>query len=181
MEDGATPEAIPVRNPSRLPNPEDRLMPKHSAGVMLHRKGRDGVEVLLVHPGGPYWAKRDAHAWSIPKGEYDAGEDARAAARREAREETGLDVEGALVALGSFEQPSGKLVTAFACEGDFDPARLVSNLCEIEWPPRSGRRLAIPEVDRAAWFSLDAAREKLVKGQAPIVDALERTLARDES
>ncbi len=148
-------------------------MVKRSAGVLLFRKSGRGVEVLLVHPGGPFWARRDAGAWSIPKGVYDASEDARAAARRELFEETGLRLSGdGFIPLGGFRQPSGKVITAFAKEGDFDPKTLVSNSCTVEWPPRSRHMIEVPEVDRAAWFSLDAAFSKIIKGQAPILRAL---------
>ncbi len=147
-------------------------MAKTSAGILLHRPG---PEVLLVHPGGPFWTKKDAGAWSIPKGLCDPDEDPELAARREFAEEVGSVPPGPLGRLGEFKQPGGKLVLAFALRGDFDPAALVSNTFPIEWPPRSGRMITIPEVDRAGWFDVDAAREKLLKGQRPILDAfLER-------
>lgn len=146
-------------------------MAKRSAGILLHRPG---PEVFLVHPGGPFWARKDAAAWSIPKGLCDADEDPGAAARREFAEEVGTLPLGPLTPLGAFKQPGGKLVIAFALAGDFDPANLVSNLVEIVWPPRSGRTLSIPEVDRAEWFGLGAAREKLLVGQRPILDAFSR-------
>jgi predicted NUDIX family NTP pyrophosphohydrolase len=142
-------------------------MRKTSAGILLHRPG---PEVFLVHPGGPFWAKKDLGAWSIPKGEYEPGEDPEAAARREFAEEVGAVPTGPLVPLGTFKQPGGKIVLAFALAGDFDPAALVSNTFELQWPPRSGRTITVPEVDRAAWFDLDAAREKLLVGQRPILD-----------
>jgi len=147
-------------------------MAKISAGVLLYRKTRAGVEVLLVHPGGPFWAKKDAGAWSIPKGLAGEGEDLIEAAKREFREETGMAVEGALLDLGKHKQPGGKTVVAFACEGDFDPASLSSDTFALEWPPRSGRTAEFPEVDKAAWFSVDEALEKINKGQRPIVAAL---------
>jgi predicted NUDIX family NTP pyrophosphohydrolase len=147
-------------------------MPKHSAGVLLYRIGAEGPEALLVHPGGPFWAKRDAGAWSIPKGEALPGETPVDAALREFAEETGFAVEGEPIPLGVFRQPSGKLVEAFALRGDADPASLSSNLCRIEWPPRTGRYIEIPEVDRAAWFSLPEAFTRIVKGQRPILEAL---------
>jgi predicted NUDIX family NTP pyrophosphohydrolase len=131
------------------------------------------MEVLLVHPGGPYWAKRDRGAWSIPKGEYSAGEQADAAARREFWEETGWDVAGTLEPLGEVRQKAGKSVTAFACESDFDLATLTSNSFEMEWPPKSGRQAAFPEVDRAGWFGLQEAREKIIEGQRPLLDRVE--------
>lgn len=148
-------------------------MLKHSAGILLFRRGAEGVEVLLAHPGGPFWKRRDLGAWSIPKGEYDRGtESASDAARRELLEETGIVAEGELLELGSFAQPSGKLVSAFALERDLDPAEMRSNLCRIEWPPRSGRFADIPEVDRVQWFGIDEGLTKIVKGQAAILRAL---------
>ena len=153
------------------------MPPKRSAGVVLFRRGGGGVlEVLLVHPGGPFWAKKDAGAWSIPKGEVDAGEDERACALRELAEETGIafaDVsEDALVPLGEVRMRSGKVVTAWALAGDLDADAVVSNTFELEWPPRSGRTQTFPEVDRAAWLALDAAREKLLPAQTPFLDRL---------
>jgi predicted NUDIX family NTP pyrophosphohydrolase len=132
--------------------------------------------VLLVHPGGPFWAKKDDAAWSIPKGEAGPDEDHAAAARREFAEEVGALPAGPLLSLGEFRQPNGKLVVAFALEGDFDPAQLRSNLIEIDWPPRSGRKLTIPEVDRAQWFDLEVAARKLHKGQLPILAAFARDI-----
>ncbi len=149
-----------------------------SAGILLHRQGEAGTEVLLVHPGGPIWARRDSGWWSIPKGELDPGEDARAAALREFAEETGTRIPaGPLEELGSVRQKSGKVVTAFAVAGDLDPATLASVTFEQEWPPRSGRMQTFPEIDRAEWFGLDAAREKLIPAQAAFVDRLEALLA----
>lgn len=151
-------------------------MPEISAGIVLHRLGPGGREVLLVHPGGPFWAKRDEAAWSIPKGLIDPGEAREAAARREFAEEVGAVPEGELVPLGEFRISSGKLLAAFALEGDFDPATLKSNVFEMEWPPRSGRRQSFVEVDRAGWFGLEAARSKLHIGQRVLVDALVRAI-----
>jgi predicted NUDIX family NTP pyrophosphohydrolase len=152
---------------------------KRSAGILLHRRGAAGAEVLLVHPGGPFWAKQDAGAWSIPKGEVDAGEDPRACALREFAEETGARLsEAELEELGTVRLKSGKLVLGFALEGELDPATLQSNTFDVEWPPRSGRIRAFPEVDRAEWFRLAAAREKLNPAQAAFVDRLEVLLAR---
>ena len=147
-------------------------MPAYSAGILLHRLRATRREVFLVHPGGPFWAKKDLGAWSIPKGLTEPGEDHEAAARREFSEEVGALPQGSLIALGEFRQKSGKIVIGYALEGDFDPTLLKSNNIEIEWPPRSGRRIAIPEVDRAGWFSLAEARQKLVVGQVPMIDAL---------
>jgi predicted NUDIX family NTP pyrophosphohydrolase len=152
-------------------------MAKRSAGVLLYRRAAGGPEVLLVHPGGPFWARKDSGAWSIPKGEIGEGEAAEAAARREFVEETGFSVAGELTALGEFKQPSGKRVLAFALEGDVDPSQLRSNACQIEWPLKSGRLIDIPEVDRAAWFGLAEALEKVVKGQRGILEGLARLLS----
>ena len=145
---------------------------RQSAGVLLYRRTGAGVEVLLVHPGGPFWAKKDAGAWSMPKGEFDAGEAPVDAARREFIEELGRDPGVDLVPLAVVAQSRAKAVHAFAAQGDVDPATIKSNTFEIEWPPRSGRLQAFPEVDRAMWFTLDEARVKIVAGQRPILDAL---------
>lgn len=149
-------------------------MPNPSAGIVLYRRAASGPEVFLIHPGGPFWAKKDL--WSIPKGEYSPDEEPLAAARREFEEETGLAVNGDFLSLGVIRQPSGKQVTAWALEGDFDPAALVSNTCRVEWPPRSGRQIEIPEVDRGAWFTLEAARRKIFRGQEALLDRLAAAL-----
>src|SRR3990172_1983337 len=146
-------------------------MAAKSAGLLLYRRAGGTLEVLLVHPGGPFWAKKDAGSWSIPKGEFDA-EDALTAARREFAEETGTAVDAAATALRPVKQPSGKVVHAFAVEGDFDPATLRSNTFEMEWPRGSGRKRQVPEVDRAAWFKVAEARRKILAGQQPILDDL---------
>jgi predicted NUDIX family NTP pyrophosphohydrolase len=148
-------------------------MAKHSAGILLFRV-RDGAhEVLLVHPGGPFWAKRDLGAWSIPKGECDPGEEPLAAARRELPEELGSDpVTGQLIDLGDVRQRAGKVVTAWAAEGEFDPTELRSSTFSMEWPPRSGALRDFPEVDRAEWFALDEARRRILPAQAPLLDRL---------
>ncbi len=151
-------------------------MAKRSAGVLLYRLGAGRPEVLLVHPGGPFWARKDEGAWSIPKGEIGEAEAEEKAAMREFFEETGFALAGELTALGDFKQPSGKRVLAYALEGDVDPAQLRSNLCQVEWPPKSGRLIDIPEVDRAAWFALPVAAGKIVKGQRGILEALARRL-----
>src|SRR5271155_1246641 len=147
-------------------------MAKISAGILLFRGRPPDLEVMLVHPGGPFWAKKDLSAWSIPKGLADEGEDLLAAAKREFLEETGMAVDGEFLDLGAHKQPSGKTIAAWACEGDFDPATLKSNTFLLEWPPRSGRMAEFPEVDRAAWYSIEEALEKINKGQKPIVTAL---------
>ena len=147
-------------------------MAARSAGILLHRTRDGALEVLLVHPGGPLWARRDLGAWSIPKGEYDPGEDPEAAARREFEEELGMAAPaGEAKDLGEVRQKSGKLVRAWSLEGDLDAATITSNTLELEWPPRSGRMIEIPEVDRAEWFPLPLAREKI---NAAHVELLER-------
>ena len=152
-------------------------MPKRSAGLLLYRMTIGRPEVLLVHPGGPYWAKKDDGAWSIPKGEYSEGEEPLAAARREFEEETGIRPEGEAFPLGTVRQPGGKLVTAFAMEGDLDPDTIRSNTFSMEWPPRSGRMQSFPEVDRAGWFGKEEAERKILKGQMAILQALWEKLA----
>jgi predicted NUDIX family NTP pyrophosphohydrolase len=147
-----------------------RPMPKHSAGLLIFRRSQEGVEVLLVHPGGPLWAKRDLGAWSIPKGEIEPGEDPLEAARREVEEETGFRASGPFRELGALRQRGGKRVSAWATPGDFDPAALRSGEFELEWPPRSGRRQRFPEVDRAAWFALADARRRILPSQLPLLD-----------
>ena len=139
-------------------------MAKRSAGILLHRRGQDGREVLLVHPGGPFWAKRDDGAWSIPKGEYGSDKDPELAARREFEEELGspLPDDAELLELGEVRQKNAKVVVAWAVEGDLDPTAARSNTFELEWPPRSGRRQEFPEIDRAEWFGLARARERLL-------------------
>src|SRR5258706_10956999 len=146
---------------------------KRSAGLLLYRKRPGALEVFLVHPGGPFWAKRDAGAWTIPKGEIGENEDPLTAARREMAEETGFSPDGKFFALPQVRQKAGKRVLAWAIEGDCDPAQLRSNLFPMEWPPRSGRMADFPEVDRGEWFSLGQAREKILEAQQPLLDALE--------
>jgi predicted NUDIX family NTP pyrophosphohydrolase len=151
---------------------------RSSAGILVYRIVDDRVEVLLVHPGGPLWARKDAGAWSIPKGEFDAvTEDAEATARREFGEETGQSPPNTLLSLGSARQSGGKVVHAFAGEGDCDVTNIRSNTFEMEWPPRSRRMQAFPEIDRAAWFTLDEARARMLASQRPLLDALVRTLS----
>jgi predicted NUDIX family NTP pyrophosphohydrolase len=155
-------------------------MTKRSAGLLVYRGHTHGrqsdLEVFLVHPGGPFWAKKDHGAWSIPKGEYEEDEPPLEAALREFHEETGFtvtgDFPGEFLDLGVIRQAGGKLVTAWACAGDFDPAYLVSNECEIEWPPHTGRRIQIPEVDRGAWFPIPEARIRIFASQHEFLDRL---------
>lgn len=151
---------------------------KRSAGLLLYRRNEREIEVFLVHPGGPFWAKKDRGAWSIPKGEYSEGEDPLAASRREFEEETGVAVEGNFVELGTIRQAGGKLVSAWAIEGDFDPENLVSNRFEMQWPPHSGHMIEVPEVDRGAWFLLPEARDRILPSQMPILDRLAEKLDR---
>ncbi|MCA1424995.1 MULTISPECIES: NUDIX domain-containing protein [unclassified Bradyrhizobium] len=150
-------------------------MPSKSAGIIAYRK-RGNIEVLLVHPGGPFWRNKDLGAWSIPKGEYT--DDAEIAARREFAEELGQELSMPLTPLGQVRQRGGKLVTAFAAELDLDVRSIRSNTFEMEWPPRSGKRQAFPEVDRAEWFTLDAAQEKINAGQRPLLDRLKLLIGR---
>jgi predicted NUDIX family NTP pyrophosphohydrolase len=146
-------------------------MPDKSAGLLLFRRRDAGVEIFLVHPGGPFWAKKDDGAWSIPKGLYEDDEDPLVAAQREFAEEVGTHVEGEFIALGEFRLPSGKRLSVWAVEGDIDATTVTSNSFEMEWPPHSGKRAQFPEVDRADWFRLEIARSKLTKGQVQVLDA----------
>ena len=147
-------------------------MPATSAGILLYRSRDGDLEVLLVHPGGPFWAKKDQAAWSIPKGEVSGTEEPLQAAKREFEEETGIRVEGNAIDLGSLRQSGSKTVSAFGMEGDCDPESLSSNTFEMEWPPHSGQKQRFPEVDRAAWFPIETAREKLHKGQVGFLERL---------
>jgi predicted NUDIX family NTP pyrophosphohydrolase len=160
-------------------NEENPVATKRSAGlVVFRRQGINRIEVLLVHPGGPFWARRDEHSWSIPKGEYEDGEDPKRTARREFEEELGAPPpSGFWIDLGEVQQPSRKLVRAWALEGDFDPGGLASNTFQLEWPRGSGNVREYPEVDKATWFNLATARTKLHEGQVPFVDALVAALA----
>jgi predicted NUDIX family NTP pyrophosphohydrolase len=149
-------------------------MAKTSAGLLLFREVAERLEVLLVHPGGPFWAKKDDGAWSIPKGEFEGDEDPLAAARREFEEETGFAaVVGDPIPLAPLRQPSGKIVHAWALRGDVDPSALKSNTFSMEWPPKSGRQQEFPEVDRAAWFSFEVAARKILRGQAGFLSELQ--------
>jgi predicted NUDIX family NTP pyrophosphohydrolase len=150
-------------------------MRKTSAGLLMFRRRKDRVEFLLVHPGGPFWRKKDLGAWSIPKGEYTEDEEPLEAAKREFEEETGIVPNGDFIALDEIKQPSGKVVTAWAFEGDCSPREIRSNAFSMEWPPKSGHMQEFPEVDRAGWFSPEAARKRIFKGQ---LGFLERCMAR---
>jgi predicted NUDIX family NTP pyrophosphohydrolase len=156
-----------------------RAMAKRSAGILAFRRKGRTLELLLVHPGGPFWSKKDEGAWSIPKGLVDGDEDARAAARREFEEETGFRAQEPFLELGSFKQPGGKSVSAWAMEADFDLAGFHSNTFTMEWPPKSGRVAAFPEADRAGWFSAIEAVRKVTRGQIAIIEALLAKLQRD--
>jgi predicted NUDIX family NTP pyrophosphohydrolase len=147
-------------------------MPKQAAGILLYRQSPRGLEVLLAHPGGPLWARKDLGAWTMPKGQFGPDESALDAAKREFEEEMGSPVRGEFVELGSIRQPSGKIVHAFTAESDFDIATVKSNLFSLEWPPRSGKHGQFPEVDRAEWFSIEEARKRILKGQEPFIDRL---------
>ena len=154
-------------------------MPRVSAGLLLYRLAPGGLEVLLVHPGGPFFARKDLGAWSLPKGEAEPGEDLLAVALRELAEETGFAAEGTALPLGEIRQAGGKLVHAFAMQGDADPSRLHSNEFELEWPKGSGRRRNFPEVDRAEWFDLDEARRRVNPAQVAFLERLAAALRGD--
>lgn len=151
---------------------------KTSAGLLLFRRSKEGPQFLLVHPGGPFWAKKDHGAWSIPKGEVAPHEDALAAARREFKEETGYDIDGAFIALSPVMQSKNKMILTWSIEGDLEAKEITSNMFEIEWPPRSGRMQAFPEVDRAAWFDLAEAERRIQPGQRPILRELALSVQR---
>ena len=147
-------------------------MAKRSAGILMFRRRRNTLEVFLVHPGGPFWKKKDAGAWSIPKGEYDEKEDALEAAKREFAEETGVKAQGELMPLGELKQASGKIITTWAMEGDCEPSAIRSNTFSMEWPPKSGRKMDFPEIDRAEWFAPEEARVRIVQGQQEFIERL---------
>jgi predicted NUDIX family NTP pyrophosphohydrolase len=149
-----------------------------SAGILMYRHGDAGIDVLLVHPGGPFWRNRDHGAWSIPKGQLEDGEEPETAARREFAEELGLEATGPLRSLGQVRQRGGKTVLAYALQGTLDAGSARSNQIAIEWPPRSGRTISIPEIDRAEWFALPLARQKILAGQLPFLDRLEQIVIR---
>jgi predicted NUDIX family NTP pyrophosphohydrolase len=147
-------------------------MPKQAAGILLYRRGAAGLEVLLAHPGGPLWSRKDLASWTLPKGQFTDGELPLDAAKREFEEEMGSPPTGEFQSLGTLKQPSGKVIHAWAAESDFDVTTVASNLFSMEWPPRSGKMGEFPEVDRAGWFSIAEARLKILKGQAPFLDRL---------
>ena len=149
---------------------------KKTAGILLYRIGDAGLEVFLVHPGGPFWVKKDDGAWSIPKGEAEEGEDFLNTARREFHEETGFSVDGNFIPLTPLKQSGGKLVYAWALEGDVDADSIKSNMFSMEWPPRTGKRAEFPEVDRGAWFALEVAKEKILQGQQKLLEELPRVI-----
>lgn len=153
-------------------------MPKKSAGLLMYRRRHGVLEVFLVHPGGPFWQKKDVGSWSIPKGEYTAEEDPLEVAKREFQEETGFKASGEFVPLTSRKQPSGKIITAWAFEGDCNASTIKSNTFSMEWPPHSGKREEFPEVDRAGWFSIPVAKEKIIKGQSSFIDELTQILVK---
>lgn len=156
-------------------------MQKKSAGILLYRFSNCKPQVLLVHPGGPFWARKDLESWSIPKGEFEENEDPLSVAKREFEEETGTAIVGTFVELEPVRQPSGKTVYAWATEGDCDVANLKSNMFSMEWPPKSGKSQDFPEVDRGEWFNLKMARKKILKGQRPLLDQLVRLLDLSET
>jgi predicted NUDIX family NTP pyrophosphohydrolase len=170
---------IPVTLSAAQADSETRItMAKQSAGLLLYRNVGGRVEVFLVHPGGPFWAKKDDGAWSIPKGEFVEGEEPLEAAKREFQEETGLPIGGMFEALKPVKQAGGKTVYAWAIEGDIDAGAVRSNTFSMEWPARSGKARSFPEIDRAGWFDLDTAKVKILKGQAPLLEQVKDLLGR---
>lgn len=151
-------------------------MPRKSAGILVFKKIKDGLGILLVHPGGPFWSKKDLNSWSVPKGEFDENEEAFDAARREFKEETGFLPEGEFIRLEPVKQAGGKLVYTWAVEGDIDVSMIKSNLFKMEWPPKSGKFKEFPEIDRAEWFPIETAKTKIIKGQIPILENLEKLI-----
>ena len=152
-------------------------MAKTSAGLLVYRNKKDRLEVFLVHPGGPFWKKKDKNAWSIPKGEFEAPEQPLDAAIREFEEETGFSVKGEFLPLTPVKQPGGKIVYAWAIQGDFDPGKFSSNTFTITWPPGSGKKQQFPEIDKADWFDIPAAIEKILKGQIPLLEELQKLVS----
>jgi predicted NUDIX family NTP pyrophosphohydrolase len=156
-------------------------MAAKSAGILVYRRAPDGLQVFLVHPGGPFWAKKDLGAWSIPKGEFEEAEDGLTAARREFLEEIGQEIDGKFIELTPIRQPGRKMVYAWAIEGDVDADNVKSNEFELEWPPKSGRKQRFPEVDRGAWFALDEARSRIMTAQQPLLEELAVLLGTEDS
>jgi predicted NUDIX family NTP pyrophosphohydrolase len=151
-------------------------MTKKSAGILVYRKNAEEYEVLLVHPGGPFWVKKDLNSWSLPKGEFEDEEEPLTAAKREFEEETGFSVEGEFIELTPVKQPSGKLIYSWAVKGDLDASIVKSNLFKMEWPPRSGVYREFPEIDRAEWFDFETAEQKIISGQIPIIENIKKIL-----
>jgi predicted NUDIX family NTP pyrophosphohydrolase len=152
-------------------------MKKQSAGILLFQKSKNGLNLFLVHPGGPFWKNKDAGAWSVPKGEFSDDEDPLTAAIREFREETGMQIDGNFIPLTALKQKSGKIIYAWAAEGDIDASKIVSNECEIEWPPKSGKKISIPEVDKGEWFTIEQAYFKIIPGQKGFIKELENIIS----
>jgi predicted NUDIX family NTP pyrophosphohydrolase len=161
--------------------PGRNFVPKMSAGILMFRKRGAALEVLPVHPGGPFWKNKDAGVWSIPKGEYAEDEEPLVAAKRELFEETGIEARGDLVPLGQIQQSSGKIVSGWAMEGDCSPEEIRSNTLAMEWPPKSGRMQQFPEIDRAEWFGVAEAKERMVKAQTAFLDRLVEQIAGERS
>lgn len=159
--------------------PKQNFMASQSAGILLYRIKEEGVEVLLVHPGGPFWKNKDLGVWSIPKGEFTNEEDALTAAKREFTEETGIVLSGNFIQLPPVKQKAGKVIYAWVIEGDIDPASISSNLFSMEWPPKSGKLQQFPEVDRGEWFGLVQAKQKINPGQVSLLEELQNTLSSD--
>jgi predicted NUDIX family NTP pyrophosphohydrolase len=149
---------------------------KKSAGILMYRRKNENIEVLLVHPGGPFWKNKDTAAWSVPKGEYNDDEEPLAAAKREFEEEVGIPVDGKFIELDPVKQNPTKIVTAFATEGDMDAGNIKSNTIQTEWPPKSGKMIEIPEVDKAGWFTIEEAKEKILPGQVGLLEQLEKLI-----
>jgi len=154
-------------------------MPRKSAGILLYKIESKAIKIFLVHPGGPFWSKKDDGAWSIPKGEFDDGEDPLGAAKREFEEETGIKISGGFLELNPIKQKSGKIVYAWAVEGDVDVSKIKSNEFEMEWPPKSGKMKSFPEIDKAAWFNLNEAKKKIIDAQSSLIRELETMVNKD--
>ena len=155
-------------------------MPQKSAGILLYKVEKKILKIFLVHPGGPFWVKKDEGAWSVPKGEFEVGEDPLDAAKREFEEETGIKISGDFLELAPIKQKSGKIVYAWVVEGDVDVSKIKSNEFEMEWPPKSGKMKSFPEIDKAAWFNLNEARKKIIDAQSALILELETMLKKDQ-